>query len=276
MLSFNSLLESQNIDPAETRLVRHKHRIAQGRVYHDAIYRDPRFEQYQATQANPTVIRQLQTARVIASFVADLTGRTVFVGLWRVLGSRPEYGLDPYVEDAGRSKHQHFVFDFERDPALDHYTGRLIIEWGGGERAWVQYADRQDKEIVELQRVIQEPRFPGFAHFSWNLAEIEALPPSWLEPLRATRGVYLLVHRDSGAQYVGSAIGSDGFLGRWRTYLDGHGGNVGLRELGRPASEFDVSILETAGSAALPDDVYGLETLWKVKLGSRATGLNRN
>lgn len=167
-------------------------------------------------------------------------------------------------------------FDLEHDPRLEAYRGRILVNWGGGERAWVQYADRQDKEITELRRTIEEPLFPGFAHFISALHEIDGLPQAWLESLRSTRGVYLLTHGVSGSQYVGSAIGSDGFLGRWRFYADGHGGNVALRELGHPASEYVVSILETVGSASNADDIYQLESLWKVKLGSRVTGLNRN
>jgi hypothetical protein len=105
---------------------------------------------------------------------------------------------------------------------------------------------------------------------------VDALPAAWHAPLSATRGIYLLVHRDTGAQYVGSATGADGFLGRWRTYADGHGGNVALKELGHAEDQFDVRILETVGSGASLQDVYDLESLWKVKLGSRVKGLNRN
>jgi hypothetical protein len=46
--------------------------------------------------------------------------------------------------------------------------------------------------------------------------------------LKATGGVYLLVHRERAHLYVGSATGGDGFFGRWRRYQNGHGGNVGL------------------------------------------------
>jgi hypothetical protein len=111
---------------------------------------------------------------------------------------------------------------------------------------------------------------------SASLHEVDALPTSWLEPLRTCRGVYLLVHRETGAQYVGSATGSDGFLGRWRCYADGHGGNRGLRELAHPPDHYDVRILETVGSSATRDDVYDIESIWKEKLGSRVQGLNRN
>ena len=37
-----------------------------------------------------------------------------------------------------------------------------------------------------------------------------------------------------------------------------------------------MAILEVAGSAASRDDVLAMEALWKRKLGSRETGLNRN
>jgi hypothetical protein len=57
----------------------------------------------------------------------------------------------------------------------------------------------------------------------------------WADVLRSGRGIYLLVHRETGQQYVGSAYGVDGLLGRWKSYADGHGGNVGLKELGARA-----------------------------------------
>lgn len=84
------------------------------------------------------------------------------------------------------------------------------------------------------------------------------------------------MHRVTGQQYVGSAYGADGFLGRWKSYADGHGGNVGLKELGAPADAFDVAVLEVVGSEATNEEIFGRETLWKEKLGTRVKGLNRN
>jgi hypothetical protein len=86
----------------------------------------------------------------------------------------------------------------------------------------------------------------------------------------------VLVHRERARLYVGSATGSYGFFGRWRGYQNGHGGNVGLQEIeGRP-EDYDVSILETAGSGMDDREVLRLEACWKEKLGSRVHGLNRN
>ena len=45
--------------------------------------------------------------------------------------------------------------------------------------------------------------------------------------LSAVSGVYLLVHPESGKLYVGKAVGTEGFWGRWEQYVaSGHGGNL--------------------------------------------------
>jgi len=276
MFRFNSLLAGVGLEPEAVRLLRHRHKQQyQMAVYLDAIRREPRFEHYQSGQSNPNVISQISSAQVVASFVVDSRGDTVFVGLWRVKGSRLGHLPDPYKPPSAPSEGS-TVFDLERMTALNEYCGRIVVDWGGGERAWVQYAHRRDKQVLELRRQAEEPPFPGFGRFGCALHEVDALPAAWLEPLRASRGVYLLIHRTSGKQYVGSATGSDGLLGRWRCYGDGHGGNLALRELGHGAEEFDVRVLETVGSGATLDDVYELESIWKAKLGSRVQGLNRN
>jgi len=96
--------------------------------------------------------------------------------------------------------------------------------------------------------------------------EIEALYTSWTQVLRNARGVYLLVRRNTGEQYVGSAGGADGWLG----------GKLAMRELADAAVEYDVTILEVAGSSATIEDIYLRESLWKTKLGTRVVGVNRN
>ena len=62
-------------------------------------------------------------------------------------------------------------------------------------------------------------------------------------------------------RYVGSASGSDGFFGRWLCHQDGHGGNVGLRELAADAAEYDVNILEVAASNATLEEIYERESM---------------
>lgn len=81
------LLQAEGIEASRVRLVRHRHRQRYQRaMYFDAIRRHARFEQYQAGQGNPRVISQMASADMLASFVPDPAGHTVFIGLWKVTG----------------------------------------------------------------------------------------------------------------------------------------------------------------------------------------------
>ncbi len=120
-----------------------------------------------------------------------------------------------------------------------------------------------------------EPPFPGFIKFIEPLSRLGKLPCGWIETLRAARGVYLLTCPRTKEQYIGSADGEDGFWGRWMAYMQtGHGGNVGLKS--RDPSDYQVAILEVAGTAADHKDILEMEGRWQRKLQSREMGLNRN
>lgn len=274
-LTFNMLLGQSRIDQNGVRLLRHRDKRVQKQVFRAAITKDPRFEAYQESQEDEQVVASLRRASHIASFVAGTAGETMFVGLWAVEGLSAEAPANPFD---GEQMHGPGAVRFKtrRLEALDGYCGRLLVDWGAGQRAWVQRAENQDKPIVELRREVEDPEFPGFQAFHSGLGDIESLPRAWIAALSATAGVYLLVHRERSDLYVGSAYGSGGFYRRWTSYADGHGGNVAMREIGGAARDYDVSILETAGSGLEREDVFDLESQWKRKLGSRARGLNRN
>jgi hypothetical protein len=87
--------------------------------------------------------------------------------------------------------------------------------------------------------------------------------------------VYLLTCPKTKEQYVGAAYGDGGFWARWQDYIQtGHGGNVALKS--HDPSDYQVSILEVAGTASSDTDILKMEGLWKLKLQSREMGLNRN
>lgn len=224
-------------------------------------------------QGDPNVIAQLRKAQQVAGFVVEPgTKCTVFAGVWNVLGERS-------VSASGQPiKPGHAVFETALRDDFDHYRGRLVIDWGllGSERAWVQIAHKQDKHISEIRLRIEEPAFPGFAQLQLQLDKVETVPFAWQQVLRNARGIYLLVHRESGQQYVGSAYGDGGFYARWKNYSDGHGGNVAMKELKAKAEAFDASILDVVGMDATNEQIFDRETLWKEKLGTRVKGLNRN
>jgi hypothetical protein len=277
MLTFNQLLRVGHLEPETVRLLRHRDstpRIHRA-LYDAAMTLDPKFAQYQERQGTQQVIEQFRSARYLAGFIVEpWTQQTVFAGLWERLDERSDRKDNPFQADPPGSPA--IEFNTRRLESFDEYCGRLVIDWGDGTRAWVQRADKQDKRIVELRKTKKEPDFPGFLAFQMSLDQVDGLYVGWTQILRHARGIYLLVKRKTGEQYIGSASGSHGFVGRWLGYQDGHGGNVGMRELGAAVSDYDVNILEVVASNATTEDIYARENLWKAKLGTRVVGLNRN
>lgn len=167
------------------------------------------------------------------------------------------------------------VYDLTVQSDLTDFIEKLFIDWGPGALAWVQHAARNNKPVIELRREFQEPDFPGYLNFIQPMSRLDSLPIGWITSLRTSRGVYLLTCPKTKEQYVGSATGEEGFWGRWQDYVrTGHGGDVGLKS--RDASDYQVSILEVAGTSATPEDIQKMEGRWQTKLQSREMGLNRN
>ena len=272
-LFFNSLLAQFQIDPASVRLLRHQDR--RGRSPYE-LWRDSRsdFDLYQHSQSVSNRAKLL--APRWAAFVVPPSGETLFAGMYRCCYRGVNELENVWTHAQGSDPPGTCdIYDLELDERFSDLAGRLVIDWGGSERAWVQRADNQNKVIVALRETFKEPDFPGFLRFAEPLSKIGALPVSWIESLKASRGVYLLTCPRTQEQYVGSATSADGFYGRWLGYVaTNHGGNVALKS--RDPSDYQVVILEVAGSFATAAEIIDMETLWKRKLQSREMGLNRN
>ena len=276
-IMFNTILREEKVSPAEVLLVRHRDNKAErGRTPYDLWMKtaDPSFDLYQSHQG-VNARQKFAKGPYWASFVGTPDGETLFVGLYKVnrRGLLKRDTLMPHrdaVDKAGSCD----VYDLVLQDALSGFIGKLFVVWGPGFRAWVQRADRKDKEIKELRTEFKEPDFPGFSNFIRPFSEIAKLPKGWIEALKSSGGVYLLTCPRTKEQYVGSATGEGGFWGRWQDYLPNmHGGNVTLKS--RNPSDYQVSILEVAGSAHRREDILNIEELWKKKLKSKKMGLNR-
>jgi hypothetical protein len=274
---FNTILTEAGFSLADVRLLRHKDkRATKGRTPYE-LWRDNReqFDLYQSIQSIDN--RGKLKARSWASFVVTPSDETMFVGIYgakhRGLLERdtPTPHMDGAVDKAGSC--DIYALTLEND--LSDLIGKLFIDWGPGERAWIQRAERQNKRVTKLRTEFKEPDFPGFLNFIESLSKLDKLPTGWITALRSSKGIYLLTCPRTKEQYVGSASGEDGFWGRWQDYVQtGHGGDVAL--MSRDASDYQVSILEVAGTASTPDDIIKMEIRWKSKLQSREMGLNRN
>lgn len=269
MLTLNSVLRYEGLDVSGVRLVRHQYARNPRRPTPYMLWQvgDGRLELYQRIQRR----KVFQPGDRLASFVVTPMNQTLFIGLYVVegLGTAPAGLIDPIVGHDVGGLH---LYEIRPTNLLDEYSGHLIIDWGPGHRSWVQRADRQEKPILEIRSQIDEPRFPGFTNFAWDLDELPSVPPSWQQVLRSVKGVYALVCLETGAQYVGSAKGEDNLWGRFMDYFEtGHGGNVELRRRGR--KRYQVTVLEVVNSDLA---IEATEEAWKRKLLTRDFGLNKN
>ncbi len=274
-IMFNTVLLAAEFCLSDVRLLRHKDgRATKGRGPYE-LWRDNReqFELYQSTQGF-RVERHLD-APYWASFVGTPSGETLFVGIFSAMNRRV---LDkdtpmPHSDGVNLANSCH-VYDLTLQQKLGDMIGKLLIDWGPGDRAWIQRADLQNKRITELRADFKEPEFPGFLNFVEPLSKLDSLPSGWIVALQSAEGVYLLTCPRTKEQYVGSAYGGGGFWSRWQEYVrSGHGGNVTLKI--REPSDYQVSILEVAGSASCSADIIEMEGRWKRKLQSREMGLNK-
>ena len=276
-IMFNSLLTKAGLSLADVRLLRHQDTRARRGYSPYELWRDdrPAFDRYQSTQSIENRPK-FANSRYWACFLGTPEGLTLFAGLYSIAyrGLLDRDSPSPTsgdIEKAGSCD----LYDVSNSDLLVEYSGKLVIEWGAGKLAWVQRADNRDKPVIELRREFKEPDFPGFLDLVTQLSTIKKLPKGWEIALKANRGIYLLTCPKTKEQYVGSAAGEEGFLQRWIEYAEtGHGGDIALRS--REPSDYQVSILEVAGSGATTNDILAMESRWKRKLQSREMGLNRN
>jgi hypothetical protein len=230
-----------------------------------------RVEEYQSVQAREV----FKAGEYVASFVVTPAPRneTLFIGLYMV-GSVRKCETGEADSVTGEDLTGCYRYEMACDGRLDEYKGRLSVDWGAGHRTWVQLAANQPKAITSL-RDHEDPPFPPLSQFCVDVDQVLGLYPGWQNRLSGIKGIYLLVDKDTGEQYVGSAKGEESLWGRFCDYArTGDGGNLELKN--RPGARYQVSILQITDQQ-LPDErIEQIESWWKHKLMTREHGLNRN
>ena len=214
-------------------------------------------------------------ARYVISFIAERNREAKFVGVWEVFSRRK------------RKRGKGFRYRTRELPGFDKLERRLIVHWGEGTKSWTQWLHRKgNKEIAEILP-LNYVDFPGYYDFALPYDELATIinnPESnreWQKMLSAVSGVYVLLDKKSGKQYVGSAYGRGGIWARWKKYVNSRtGGNAVLEELLRSSpgryKSFQFSILRVLEPGSMKKEVIAQEICTKGKLGSRAFGLNSN
>jgi len=160
MTTFNQILREAGIDPKDVKIARHVDRRAVDENHTpSSLWRtdDGRFETYTRIQH-----RRVFKTKYIAHFVGTPDKETLFARFDRVDGlDKAPLGTMNSCQMADRTG-----FDFYNlvpDNRLDKYIGKLVIDWGIGYRSWTQYADHNDKPILEIRP----------SHIEEQLARIE-------------------------------------------------------------------------------------------------------
>lgn len=176
-------------------------------------------------------------------------------------------------------------FDLEHIDLLKDYEGRLTIDWGNSARMWHQKGTTE-KPIVAIQ-ADEKKVFSGFENLILTYDELKEIVENptiyeaWHTALSSVNAIYLIVDQETGKQYVGSAYGKDGLLGRWSCYVNSlHGNNKLMKELICDHPEryhyFQFSILQILPKTATDDEVIQTESLYKKKLLTIPFGMNDN
>lgn len=257
------------------------------------------FEEYQRIQPKDYFCKK----NYIFSFVND-NGTTRFLGVYEVLSIVPIKDVKPmkdYPLHQDYSKKDLVYYNLKKLDVLEDLQRRLVIEWGTGTRKIVQHKwETISKKAVVSIDAPPEDGFPGYEKVVWSfnqMANYVNNPEKYqevYEALSKVNGVYLILDPVDNKQYVGSASGSEGIYGRWKTYAktEGKGGNdeegankklsLHLNKNKKRYLELQFSILavlyKTGNDKRDKDAAIELEQIYKDKLGSRNpnTGLNLN
>ena len=176
-------------------------------------------------------------------------------------------------------------YDLEKIDELKEYENSLVIEWGKNTRRF-DHKGTTDKEILAIYPV-KKYVFPGYEKIILKFNELKeiidepGLYSDWHAALSAINGIYLIVDTKTGKQYIGSAYGEQGILGRWKKYVETKdGGNKELSELLKKDSNsyksFQFSILQVLPNALTVDEIIAIESRYKNKLLTKEFGLNDN
>ena len=281
-LTLETLLLPYGFDPkARMKLVRHRdHRYDIA-----TIRRAGYFEFYQSIQSRQV----FEKCDYIVSFIGVAGTHALFAGVYRRkdVSGPTNVPLPEKFPFPGMNTNNCYRYDLEHQPQFSELEGRLVIDWGRGVIKWVQNYRPNTKLVIELLPAGYVTHFPGFMNVVLSYEDLVSVienPVShrdWHKMLASVAGIYLILDTNTGDQYVGSASGKNGLLGRWSAYARRpDGGNVQLQALLQrsPAAHrrFQFSILQTLPTTLTKTEVVAVEVFHKQKLGSRAHGLNSN
>lgn len=284
MLTINKFLELYKLDMSK-RIKIARHQDTRDVDVHE-LYHTKQFELYQSYQEK----NQFKDCDYLVSCLGIDNNQALFIGVYKVnntfeVDGFPEHYVIPY---RGKAKMQSkYSYELEKMAGFEDLENRLVIKWHNVAQAWCMWLDTNPKEVVQILPKGYVKDFPGYLDVNISYRELQDIvndPDAngvWHKMLSSAGAVYLILDTTDGMQYVGSASGKEGLLGRWKEYATtGHGNNKKLKEIldSNPdrVHKFRFTILQTLPTSLTYKEVLTEENKYKIKLGSRAYGLNLN
>ena len=289
IISIQALLSGRNeefdqADKRRVKLIRHKDNRTE-KVIGDKTYKESLFDLYLNENSvfldyqSEQLKKNFEKIDYIVAFIGEEGATSRFLGVYKNNGVIAELVL--YNGDALAK------FDFQELSGFELLKERIVIEWKSPVM-WHQYYDNE-MPVVRIDRGLSENNIPVFKSFEDVLLDYNQLKrifetnnAEWKSKLESCNGIYLILDKKCGKQYVGSTYNRDGIWGRWKQYAEtGHGGDKDLKPLlsddsNYAAKYFQWCILETLPLKILEDQAIDRESLYKRKFGTREFGYNNN
>ena len=284
-LTISKILELAELDLTKRiKLVRHKAEnntqyidgvLVEGTPY-DWYRKDiDKFIAYQSEQKED----RFKDVDYIVSFIGEIGTTARLVGVYKILG----YDYDR--KNRVLSDKYYYKMEVVKG-GIDEYNERVIIDWGKSARSWQQWLNKNDKEVIAIEKKGIDWVCPNYEEIKLSYAQLERIFKDnidiWRHRLTACDCIYVISDSMTGKLYVGSTYNREGIWGRWQKYAKtGHGGNVELIKLleANPdyaKENFTWSILQVLPLGISQNEAVRIETLWKNKLGREVCKLNKN
>ena len=278
LLHFTDILKKAGLDPAKVKLIRHS---LGDKDFSKCYYSEPQMV-WECTR-----IQKPGFSKGYDYWCVFVSGEGTTARLFACYKVNGAVSATPDLEPVGFPLEGRFEGKYDYVDNLKEYEHRLVIKWGRAALSWHQKGTTE-KDVLAIDSPVKKP-FIGYDKVVLTYAELKEVVENkdvyelWQAALSAVNAVYLIVDTNtkSGQQYVGSAYGKDGLLGRWRIYVDSlHGHNKLMKEVicAHPDRYkfFQFSILQILPKTLTDDEVIHTESLWKEKLQSIRFGMNDN
>ena len=219
-----------------------------------------------------------------------------------ILGLIPDYhkygkyvfgGIFKVIERYDNWQKTDVGYKVELTNQFESLIGRLVVDFtryqGLRGRAFLLENFIDSMSIAEiLQNPYEGEEFPGYDNVRIDFSSLELIVQNqktdWRVALENVKGIFLIVDKNNGKKYVGSAYGDYGIWSRWSTYIyTGHGYNDELLEvISRNGYDyarkyFQFAILELRSMKTDDDTIINRESFWKEVLLTRGKfGYNMN